>query len=188
VDYRIDPAPVGRRSSRSVVAIAGLVSVALIAGVVALTISGRSGPPVAVATVSAAPLLPASLAAASSSGPSAVADASLPLASAAAPQVQCHDVPHDRCGRIATAVLGVVADPTLGPATTIDIWGSLLCNDSFDCPPARSEGRLPAGSAVVALASSMVLWVNVMQRVADYDRGSTDPELDAWIIPSRPTS
>jgi hypothetical protein len=162
VDYRIDPAPIGGRSSRSVVAIAALVSVALIAGIVALTVAGRSDAPVAVVTVSPTSDL--------------------------APQVQCHDVPHDRCELIATAALGVIADPTLGPAATIDIWGSLLCNDSFDCPPARSQGRKPAGSAVVAFASSMVLWVNVMQRDADYDRGSPDPELNAWIIPSRPTS
>jgi hypothetical protein len=182
VDYRIDPAPIGGRSSRSVVAIAALVSVALIAGIVALTVTGRSDAQIAVATSSAAPLTLVA------TPPSSLAPSAPQPVSAAAPQVHCHAVSDDRCARIAAAALHAITDPALAPATTVDVWASLLCNDSFDCPPARSVEREPAGSAVVALASSMVLWVNVVQRDADYDRGSTDPELDAWIIPSRPTS
>ena len=173
MDYRIAPTRIPGRSSRSVVAIAVTVAVALALGLVVITVDGAPDASSAVTIRSA--------------GPSSAA----PVANAA-PDVRCHDTSAARCTEIAAAAIGAVLDATLPPPTTsvtsIDVWASLLCGSTFDCPPYHLVDRRPAGSAVVTIGSATVLWVNVTEIVLEADRGAALPKLDAWVIHSRPAS
>ena len=103
------------------------------------------------------------------------------VASGPPPHLDCHDVPATRCAAIERAVIVAVADPVLPYPTKVDIWASLLCSNTFDCPPGRMEDRRPAGSAVV-LAGSTWLWVNVTDALGPSGPGT----LSAWVIRSGP--
>jgi hypothetical protein len=176
MEYRNDPTRVTGRSGRSVLATALTVAFALGGGIVALSVGGGSGARTAGATEAGSPAL---------AMPSAIGGAA--RVAARSPTVRCHDVPSPRCARVAAAAVDAIVDPTLPPATTVDVWATLLCGSTFDCPPYHLADRLPAGSAVIVLASSMVLWVNVTEIIlSDTDRGSVDSRFDAWVIPSGP--
>jgi hypothetical protein len=170
MEYRIDPTRIAGRSSRSVLAAAAAVVILAGAGIAVLIVARPSDAPVALATTPSRPL--------------GIAPSPLARALALPPAVHCHDVPEVQCTRIAAAAVDAVADPALAPATTVDVWATLLCGSTFDCPSYRLADRRPAGSAVVGLASSMVLWVNVTEPEAGSEGGS----LDAWVIPSGPRS
>jgi hypothetical protein len=164
VDYRIAPTRIPGHSGRSVVAIACALTVVVGLGLTILTHGAAPGARVAV-----------------TSGPPR------PDSTARLPDVRCHDVDPGRCTEIASAAVGAIVDPTLPPARSVDVWASLLCGSTFDCPPYHLVDRRPAGSAVVTIGAS-VLWVNVTEIVREDDRGSRLPMLDAWVIPSGPAS
>jgi hypothetical protein len=174
VEYRTDPTRIAGGSSRSVLTVALTVAIALGVGIVALSVGGTSERHVADTTAGAPP---------SDDAPGPLAGVATP-----SPTVHCHDVPNRRCVRVAAAAVGAILDPTLRPARTVDVWASLLCGSTFDCPPYHLADREPLGSAVVGLAGSTVLWVNVSEIVvAGADRGAPEPQLDAWVIPSGPS-
>ncbi|MEO8572303.1 MAG: hypothetical protein ABI553_11480 [Chloroflexota bacterium] len=152
---------------------ATVISVALFGAIAGLALNGRTIDPSAVTTVSAQPN-------------GAVASA-MPLV-AVAPVIHCHDVAAHLCSRIAAAAVDAIVGAAPGPARTIDVWASLLCGDTFDCPPARLVGRDPAGSAIVALAGSPAQRVNVVERGVDRPRAPVDRPLEAWLIDSGPAS
>ena len=185
MEYRIDPTPLTRRRSRRVLVVtAGL---ALSAGVIVTALAVLGRPPSEVASVSSATGT-AQAAVAGSDGAATPARLARPtptlapaVASGPPPHLDCHDVPATRCAAIERAVIVAVADPVLPYPTKVDIWASLLCSNTFDCPPGRMDDRRPAGSAVV-LAGSTWLWVNVTDAL-----GATGPgTLSAWVIRSGP--
>jgi len=176
VEFRIEPTPLSKRRSRRILAATGaiVVAVAIVIGVLA---SGDARP---IATVASATATPASPAARSPSAPP------LPSASAVArtgpaPRVVCHDVSAKRCTAISQAALKVADDPALPWPTRIDVWDSLLCGSTFDCPPDRLTGRQVAGSAIV-LGETVGVWVNVVEPAG----GTDSATFDAWVIRSGP--
>jgi hypothetical protein len=167
----MDPSPVAGRSSRSVAVVALAIALAIAIGLATLAVVGGSEPDRSLASTAAAT---------PTAGPSA-----LVRLSSTPPAVRCHDVSSGPCSRIAAAAVDAIGDPGQ-PARTVDVWSTLLCDSTFDCPSYHLADRRPAGSAVVGLSDSAVLWVNVAEIEADADRGSQDPTLDAWVVPSGP--
>jgi hypothetical protein len=180
VEYQVDPTPLTHRRSRRILAVTATVAIGIAVLVGGLAIAGR-GPS---GIVPAAPIAAASSAEvfASAVPVATPSDTSTPtIAPGPPPRLACHGVPGARCADILRAVLIAVADPTIPHPTTVDIWASLLCGSTFDCPPGRMEGQRPAGSAVV-VACSIWLWVNVTDTL-----GASGPNtLSAWVIRSGP--
>ncbi|HET7169656.1 MAG TPA: hypothetical protein VFI69_10685 [Candidatus Limnocylindrales bacterium] len=98
-------------------------------------------------------------------------------ASTAPPEVLCHELAGSRCDQVAAAALGAVGGSMFGPIRSVDVWGSLLCGDTIDCPNGRLAFARVAGSAVIGLADGGTVWVNV----TELGRGS----FDAWVVRSR---
>jgi hypothetical protein len=185
VEYQVDPTRLTPRRGRRTVAVTAAIAMGIAVLVGGLALAGRapSGngpvPPMAVAS-SAEPL-----AFAATTAPDVAPwDTPTPtIAPGPPPRLTCHGVPGARCADILRAVLIAIADPPIPHPTRVDIWASLLCGDSFDCPPGQIDDRQPAGSAVVT-AGSIWLWVNVTDAL-----GASGPRtLSAWVIRSGHTS
>ena len=90
----------------------------------------------------------------------------------------------DRCHRLVRAALRVLpAD--LPDVRDAGVWRSLVCNDTFDCPPAYLRDSPPAGSVILRFVDrSPGAAVNVV----DWRYGSAIRlGLRAWIARSMPT-
>jgi hypothetical protein len=165
MEYRIDPTRMARRSSRTVLAAATVIVVTFAVIVVGLAIGGPANVDLAVGAPSAS--VPAPV-----------------VADVAPPDVRCHDVPSRRCAQLAHAVMDAIVDPVLPRVTTVDVWASIMCGSTSDCPPGELTSRRPAGSARVAFESPLVLLVNVSETTDDPAHGPVDPGLHAWVIRS----
>lgn len=150
--YQVAPTPVPGRSGRAVVAIALLASM-VGAGVLAglMTLSGPARP-APVERSDAAPSTPA-------------------------PDVTCHDLAGSRCEDVADAALGAVVGPMFGSVRSVDVWATLVCGDTLDCPNGRLADATVAGSAVIDLVDDGTVWVNVTRLGPG--------RYDAWVIRSR---
>jgi hypothetical protein len=181
--YELAPSPVARRSSRSAVLVAGLAGLILGGAVVAAIAGGLSGPrpaPIAEATTRAAH-------AAASPGPSAVADDASPTHPAIVLPlwVTCHDLAAERCRSLAAAAVAGIDDPALTAPSSVEVWGSILCGSTFDCPPTHLDGHHSAGSVVVAFPGTVTLWVNVTEADRGLGGGPGVRPLEVWVIPSQ---
>ena len=176
MEFRIEPTPLSKRRSRRILAVTGAIAVGLSIVIGALA-SGNARP---IATVVSATATPASQAARSPSAPPLLS-ASAVARTGPAPRVVCHDVTEARCTAISQAALRVADDPALPWPTRIDVWASLLCGSTFDCPPDRMTGRQVAGSAIV-LGPTVGVWVNLVEPAGGTDSAS----FDAWVIRSGP--
>jgi hypothetical protein len=186
VAYQIDPTPLSRHRSGRILVASAVIVLGFAAVVGALAVMGRGNPGIASVV---APTPAPSLAAAASAG---AAPFTMPSAApkpytwpGPPPAVDCHDLPGSRCAEIAHAVLALIADPALPPPTKLDVWASLLCGDSFDCPPYYLGNHRTIGSAVVR-SDGPVRLLNVTQSTNSPDHGSVGPDLDVWEIASRP--
>jgi hypothetical protein len=96
-------------------------------------------------------------------------------------QIDCHRVTADQCHRLVRAALRILPDelPKVGRA---EAWGSLVCNDNFDCPADYLRDANPAGSVLVAFVDgSPAVTVNVV----DWGYGTAVRlGLRAWLIPT----
>ena len=96
-------------------------------------------------------------------------------------QIDCHRVTADQCHRLVRAALRILPDelPKVGRA---EAWGSLVCNDNFDCPADYLRDADPAGSVLVAFVDgSPAVTVNVV----DWGYGTAVRlGLRAWLIPT----
>ena len=100
-------------------------------------------------------------------------------------QLRCHDVGPRSCERLVRAALRVL--PADLPAVDgAGVWRSLVCNSTFDCPPAYLQDSPAAGSVILAFADgSPSLAVNVV----DWRYGSgIRLGLRAWIARSAPAT
>lgn len=172
----------GSRAPRGVLAVAAIsiaiVLVALVAAILA--------PPAAMP-------LPARAAAASLPEATSVAPA-FGLAAAATPPfepasfnrplptlIDCHLIGRTQCNRVVRAALRVLPDelPVVGHA---EVWGSLVCNDNFDCPADYLKDAEPVGSVFVGFGDgSPAVTVNVV----DWGYGTgIRLGLRAWLVPT----
>jgi hypothetical protein len=155
--------PPGRGRGAVVTVIVGLAAVAGIA----LANSGPAG-------IEATP--------AATSGTRPIAAAAPPDAAAHArtvpSDVNCRDVERRTCQRMARAAIRALPDdaPAVLAAT---VWRSLLCGDTFDCPPAYLDGSEPLGSVTVRFADgSPHAAINVVEGRS----GPIQRPPRAWIV------
>jgi hypothetical protein len=176
MEFRVDPTPLSRRRSRRILATTAVVVAAMAVLVGALTL-GNTRPNTAVVQTLATtlPAVTPSPASTASPEPTVLARTGPP------PLVVCHDVADERCQTIARAALTASDDPTLPWPTKVEVWASLLCGSTFDCPPGRITAHETEGSAVIT-AGSLGLWVNVVQLTT----GSGATMLEAWVIRTGP--
>jgi hypothetical protein len=152
------------RGRRAVVAV--VIGIAAVAGF-ALTSAGPAG----VETMPAA----------TSGGlPFAAAGASDPptLARIVPSDLNCRDVERRTCQRMARAAIRILPDdaPAVLAAT---VWRSLLCGDTFDCPPTYLDGSMPLGSVTVRFADgSPQAAINVVEGRP----GAIQRPPRAWIV------
>jgi hypothetical protein len=176
MEFRIDPTPLSRRRSRQILAATAAVVLGMALLVGALTLGNTRPNTAVVPTVATTtPVLTARPTATSSPAPTILARTGPP------PRVICHDVADQRCQSIARAALTASEDPTLPWPTQVEVWASLLCGSTFDCPPGRITAHQTEGSAIVT-AGSVGLWVNVVGLTTR--SGATT--LDAWVIRTGP--
>jgi hypothetical protein len=206
MDYELEPSRVTRRSSASGFAVAALINLAVV-GIVIAT-SGTPGgsadrrpgavgsPPGVQAVIIASPPSP-SPRPPFLPPPFPTSDANtLPL------QLTCHAIDVDRCRLVADAAVAAARDPYLPSAAAVDVWASLVCDSTLDCPPNQLVNLLPLGSATISYrGSEIILWVNVGEIV---DRSSPSaapsspspasggqpvasiPTIDAWVLRPHP--
>jgi len=92
--------------------------------------------------------------------------------------LRCRDVEPSTCQLMARAAIRVLPDdaPAVLAAT---VWRSLLCGDTFDCPPAYLAGSTPLGSVTVRFADgSPQAAINVV----DGHPGPISRAPRAWIV------
>jgi hypothetical protein len=96
----------------------------------------------------------------------------------------CNDVEEELCERIVRAALRVLPPdlPSVGEASA---WRSLVCNDTFDCPPRYLRDSEPLGSVIVGFDDGPSIAVNVV----DWHYGRSirlGPR--AWLAHSTPAT
>ena len=94
--------------------------------------------------------------------------------------VACHEVAPPDCVVAARAAVALLA-PDGGRITAAEVWRSLLCNSTFECPPTLlTPESTPLGSVVLTFDSGPAAWINVVSKpqVAPV---SSDAVL-AWLV------
>ncbi len=205
--YSGEPTRVSRRSKAPLLALLALAAV--IVGFAALAGNPPSRPDTAVLATAAAtgPSAPSPQPARAAVPPDSVPPPASSLAAARgnpprgfpvhvpAAIVRCHRVERADCLRIADSAAGAIVDAgeQLGAIRAVDVWSSLLCNDSLVCPVPLLRRVVPLGSAVVSITgSSTDAWVNVgvvrtppfrppAEATPPVD-GAASPPLEAWIV------
>jgi len=182
MDYEVEPTRVDRRSKRPAlgagVAIASVVVVAIgrgdrtpsrraeSAGSLAATDSDCARDPSATETVRSPDITRSSL--------------RLPLF--ASQDVTCHGVGRAGCLQMARAAVAAL-DPPRPLIGAIEVWPSLICGDTIDCPLSVLRRIDPLGSAVLHLRGSQSeVWVNVGQDTVTGSSPSAAAAIEAWII------
>ncbi len=190
--YESEPTRLAARSSRSILVAVALVVIGfgtVMAGLASVHAPTDGSPPAsqagdthqpgnAQAVVSPSPLVTAS-------------PAAWPLAPVGLrASIRCHAVADPRCTAVAQAAanaLRALGDPALPPPVTIEVWRTILCASTFDCPPQRLTGRQPAGSVVVGFgAAAADVWINVTDSDGPH-AGPLSGSLEAWVIASGPS-
>ncbi len=181
--FQVEPEPVGRRGSRASVALVGGICLAIVGFALLTRVGTEAGaPPIAAASPDvvardAAGTVPPTPTPTSSDDPFGVDG----LAFRYRPSITivCNDAGAAVCDRIATAASRHVIGRS--SIREIQVWTSLLCRDSSDCPASRIVGKFRLGSAVVSFRSGLPdAWVNVVGPLPVQERSSLDDV--AWII------
>lgn len=93
-------------------------------------------------------------------------------------ELNCRDVDRGTCERMARAA--ILELPGDGPAIrTVTVWRSLLCGDTFDCPPVYLDGSTPLGSVTVRFADGSP---QAALNVVDGRSGPIKRAPRAWIV------
>jgi hypothetical protein len=172
----------GSRAPRGVLAVAAMSIAIVVAALVAAILAPPSAMP-----------LPARAAAASSTEATSAAPA-FGLAAAATPPfepasfnrplptlIDCHQIGRTQCNRVVRAALRVLPDelPVVGHT---EVWGSLVCNDNFDCPADYLKDAEPVGSVFVGFGDGSP---GVTVNVVDWGYGTgIRLGLRAWLVPT----
>lgn len=106
------------------------------------------------------------------------ASAGLSLARTIPDDLRCRDVDRDTCQRMARAAIGALPDDA--PAIlTATVWRSLLCGDTFDCPPTYIDDALPLGSVTIRFVDGSP---RAALNVVDGQPGPIKRAPRAWIV------
>jgi len=186
VTFEVPVSAVSRsRAPRGVLVVAAVSAVIVIAAAVfafvapspaSLTAAAAARDPAASPTASLTPAL-AALIGAPPTPPFEPASFNRPLPT----HMDCHGVTADQCHRLVRAALRILPDdlPKVGHA---EAWGSLVCNDDFDCPADHLRDAEPAGSVLVAFADGSPA---VIVNVVDWGYGTAVRlGLRAWLVPT----
>jgi hypothetical protein len=184
---QVSPSAGGRRIVAVVGVCAGVVLVAAIAGSLGSDSSrpgDRSGVEAAAGTATSATPVAARQQEAPAVVPREPALFPLLVARPLPTAIDCHDIDRAGCHRIVRAALRVLPDE-LPAVRGADVWRSLVCGDTFDCPPDYLRESNPMGSAVLRFDDAPGIAVNVV----DWRYGSSVRlGLRAWLVRSTPVS
>jgi len=182
MDYEVEPTRVDRRSKRP--ALAAGVAIASVV-LVAIGLADRTPSRAAENAVS-----PAATESDVARDPSAtetvrspdITRSSLRLPLFASQDVTCHGVGRAGCLQMARAAVAAL-DPPRPLIGAIEVWPSLICGDTIDCPLSVLRRIDPLGSAVLHLRGSQSeVWVNVGQDTVTGPSPSAAAAIEAWII------
>jgi hypothetical protein len=175
--FEVTPTPLGRGGGRDATALVAVAAVALAVAAVAVMTSGPEPPPGAEADV-APPEGAVSQTFGSGSRPTpghVMPERSPPSV------VDCTDAPPGTCAIVLEAALGLLT-PDLPAVERAVVSRSIVCGDTFDCPPhhlRRMVGRV--GSVTLDFVDQgPSAWINVLYR----QRGrpaDAPPMIHAWI-------
>lgn len=90
----------------------------------------------------------------------------------------CRDVEAATCRRMAKAALLALPDDA-PEAIDATVWRSLLCNNSFDCPPSYIDGAVPLGSVIIRFADR---GPRAAINVVDGPPGPIQRSPRAWVV------
>ncbi len=183
--FQVEPEPVGRRGSRaSVVLVAGICLA--IVGFALLTRAGTDAklPAIAASPDGVARNVPVTTTPTPATPVPTPSDDALGVDALAfryrsSVTIVCNDAGVAVCDRIASAA----SRHLIGRSSIreIQVWTSLLCRDSSDCPASRIVGTVRLGSAVVSFRSGLPdAWVNVIGPLPVQERSPLDDV--AWVI------
>jgi hypothetical protein len=149
--FELIPGPVGR-GRRSLMRVVAVVAIGLLIVLAAMLTRHPSGSGIARIAQSPAPTA-----------------ASRPIPAA----IACHGIDLAAC-RLAVQAAVATLDRDLPAVESADVWASLMCGDTFDCPPTRLDGRTaPAGSVIVHLVGGgPAARINVVARSHGESPGS----------------
>ena len=98
-------------------------------------------------------------------------------------EIECNDVAADECRRLVRAALRVLPED-LPVIRAADVWASLVCNDTFDCPPTHLRDSEALGSVIVSFVDGSP---GAAINVVDWRYGSAIRlGLRAWVARSVP--
>lgn len=181
------------RSSRGVVVVVALSGlIALTAAITGLWATearvGATGPAAPSGAPPVAAAVPGEPVASGLPGqrPAAIPKVATPSVAREVPErLRCHDVGPGSCERLVRAALRVLP-VDLPDVEQAAVWQSLVCNNTFDCPPAYLQDSLVAGSVILAFADGSP---SVAINVVDWRYGSgIRLGLRAWIARSAPAT
>lgn len=95
--------------------------------------------------------------------------------------ITCHAIDRSAC-RLAVATAVDRLEGNLPAVESADVWSSLVCGDTLDCPATRLDGRAtPLASVIVRLVGGgPAAWINVIYRRPGRPIQHT-PTVEAWI-------
>ena len=96
--------------------------------------------------------------------------------------ITCHDINRFACRLAVATALGTLDDGDAPEVESADVWASLVCGDTLDCPATRLDGRATPLAGVIfrLVGGGPAAWINVVYRSPGRPL-QHDPTLDAWI-------
>jgi hypothetical protein len=180
--------PAGGR--RSVAVLGTLAVIVLVAGTARL-VSPASEPPAEASTVAAVTDVVAGATAETARTPRPPTPPAVPrepqlfplnIARPLPTAIDCHDVDPSQCHRMVRAALRILPDE-IPDVKGANVWQSLICGDTFDCPPGYLRDSSPMGSVILRFAVEPDVAVNVV----DWEYGTNVRlGLRAWLTRSVP--
>jgi hypothetical protein len=104
------------------------------------------------------------------------------LALALPASFDCHGIAGPDCAAAARAAVALVASEGERVARA-EVWSSLLCNSTFECPPTLlTPESTPIGSVVLTFDSGPAAWINVVSKPELLFGGTSGDALLAWLV------
>jgi hypothetical protein len=112
------------------------------------------------------------------SEPGTAAQASRPMPTS----ITCHAIDRFACRLAVATALGTLEGGDVPEVASADVWSSLICGDTLDCPATRLDGRATPLAGVIfrLVGGGPAAWINVVYRRPSRPL-QHDPTLDAWI-------